>query len=403
MVDHDYELMVLPPEDQKSADALVEAGYGDYFKNRECHRNAAGFNPADLGQYLFSFNYFPVHVDPTRKPITDLATGADRVYLTLMIVGGFCVLISNQLAYYILNKERLEQKEQKILLRPCHRRVMFVVASVSVIYKSLATSSSYFALWHDETAEPATLGINFGLAFVANVLAQSAIQGVTGGWHAGWRWWVACPVAVVSSLYYTSSLLALNYNTLVNAGLKFGLLDSRPQLSDREFLFTHFTIGVFFLGAGVRTCIVYFHRKYDRLLPKGQHQVVEKSVWHTGLGYVAGYQRSAMMLVALTSISYDLSRYRPLSIILAVASVMLCGMGTLKSNLAVFLPKGPAVVSLASGCSEAMSGALGRVRGFSQTIGSALTQCLSSARQALFSPRPARYDLLVEINQTQGL
>lgn len=214
---------------------------------------ALAFTAPDTSLYWSSINNFPKHLNISDHTITSLETQMDTWGFIGMMIGDCCTLVSNIYSYYFINKKYWSGRAvHPFVVEGKKKWVIVLVISISILNKCVATSTSFLAFLNDYiTSEPIKY-LNFGLALLANLLAQLGVQGISTDWHFGASPCFALPLAAIFSFYYTVSLLALNWNAIDN------MIGFRPRFDSEEGMWKLVASAPLFLCSFLRTPIVYY-------------------------------------------------------------------------------------------------------------------------------------------------
>lgn len=303
------------------------------------------FTAPDTSLYWSSINNFPKHLGFSDHPITHLETEMDTVGFVGMTIGAGCTLFSNIYSYYFINKTFWSERAlSPFVLEGKKKLLIGLIISISILNKSIATSTSFLAFLNDYIESAVIKYPNFGLALIANLLAQLGVQGISTGWHFGVWPCRAKALALFFSLYYTASVLALNWNAIDN------MIGFRPSLDfDSTEGILKLASTPLFLCALIRTPIVYSDSIGNRLLSENECKKKEREkkeqqtpprtcgqrfcYWlQKLLGHGAAFQRTGIMLGAFAAASKAATESLETAALVAAG---IFSFGTYPSNLAV--------------------------------------------------------------------
>lgn len=304
------------------------------------HFSAFQFNLADTAQYWLAWDHLLKNVRLSDHPITRLLTRTDITLFSVMFVGMCCTLVANQRAYYLLLKERAEDKVSVV---PSVSRLVACAVTGSVLNKSIPVAGSFSALIYSDTENTVLPTLGFFAAFFANTLAQSGVQGVSDGWYAGFNKIMATILAVLGTSVYSGSLFALAWMGMDVILITGGLLEVAPELMSPINL----AKAIFLLPSVIRVPCVYFERIRNRLGKKGDYDTAHhlpmvspseparcESV-QVIMGYGSTLQRTLYMLLSLAAVLYALNDNPYCAIALAICPALFAGSGAFKCNLSI--------------------------------------------------------------------
>lgn len=307
---------------------------------------ALEFTMPDTSLYFSSINNFPKHWNGAGSPLTSLETPEYQWGFIAMLVGSVCTALANVYSYFFINKKYWSRHESSpFTLTGIKKWLLAVILITSICNKSIATSTSFLALLNDYIESTPAKWVNFGLAVLANLLAQLGVQGISTNWHFGLKKFLALLLSAVFAFYYTISVLALNWNAIDN------ILGTRPKLDSAEGVWKLIASLPLFFCAFVRTPFVYYEVIGNRLLSGRESRRLANAVRYAQsipreqqtcyqqfnkrlqqfTGYGASLQRTAIMLGTLWATTKAATQ----SIWPTLTAVVVFGWGTAKSNHAV--------------------------------------------------------------------
>lgn len=231
------------------------------------------FTIVDTSLYLLSEDNFFMHIGKSSAPVSDLESESDKFYLGLILAGNTCTFIATLGSYFVRIKNNSLGEKGKtfqglwgVFLSP--------MAVLSILNKSLATSSSAYALTRDYTQEPGYLWSVFGGSLLSNLLVQTAVQMEITTWHGDLSKRLALPISVLGTTFYNVSLLMLSWNTFNSAFIDCKFIKPEERVSFNKIFATPLSksmalvSGPLFLCAAVANEVKFIPYVVDRLTPK---------------------------------------------------------------------------------------------------------------------------------------
>ncbi len=226
-----------------------------------------------------------------------------------------------------------------------------IIASLSILNKSIATSSSAFALTFDMTANPAYLAIVFSLALLSNILVQMSVQMESMGWRGKFSKSIVIPVSALAATLYNFSLLMLNWNTLNNAFITLRWLKSENRVTlDNMFdsVISRMMVAIaspLFVCAAVRNELKFIPFIIERFTPKNKKiqkppscsgRILSGINKWTGIGN--SLQRTSMMFLAFAALIFSLCENENTGYFLGFGLALLCLRGNWTANFSLLFP-----------------------------------------------------------------
>ncbi len=307
-----------------------------------------------------------MHIGQSSTPISKLNSENDKIYLGLISVGNFCTFIATLGSYFVRIKNHQENGEETF--QQPWDKILLSFAVFSVLNKSLATSSSAYALTYDYTEEPYYLWTVFFVGLVANIFVQTSVQMEITDWHGPFSKKLMFPISVVFTTIYNITLLALNWNTLNSFLISCKFINLEDRVSFYNMFATRLsrsmviTAAPLFLCAAVRNEVKFIPDVVNRFTPKPVEDDETETIYQieyknkdeiktspsllsnilTGINRITAIgnslQRTALMFLSFAAFVFLMCEDDTTGYILAFSLAVICLRGNWKANFSLLFP-----------------------------------------------------------------